>query len=985
MKQRYTKNDILDGFLNAMRDNGIAPRESIVLDTFTRFDVEGDKKGSKNGFYILHSDGLPAGHFGCNKRGIAENWCIKNANELTDIERAEFHAQMEQAKLERAKQDAAKRDAARIKAEKRVEAAKAKAMKDDAPIDDLSAQLESAKQNLQSVGDEGYFLDEPPLVAAREEVERIEKLLTTAPIVESEPDTRHPYLIKKDAQNYGLLNEGENLLIAARDVNGKVWTAQTISPNGDKRFQAGGKKQGCFHLIGNEIEKNGFNQLIVLVEGYATGATAYDALNKKYPVAVCFDSGNLEPAALALREKYPRLKILIAGDNDAFTEKNAGKDKAQKAFYALTGGAAYLIPDFNKLKLSNDDVIQDYQNDLAEYYAALSRGEKPIEPSAPSKSKKNREERVQKIFAAMREKIKELKPTDFNDMAALLGIEAVSKQLERGIERIGLIEVEGGKLIQILHQIENEMIFYGNHVYQRTGSLVRPVREKQASEKGISIPDSTLMIHQINSDWLIKHFSKVARWEKDGALIDAEKKYTDIYLSSVGEWKLPVLHGIIECPTLRRDGTLLNQSGYDKESGLYVDYQGEKVNVIDRPTKQDALDALEILKQPLKDFPFLAEIDRAVIIAAMLTAVVRRSLSTAPMFAIDAPIMGSGKSLLSDIVAMLATGRKAIVVSQGRDETEDEKRLGALLMRGVPLLNLDNIERPVSGEMLCSILTQQQVSSRVLGQSKIVDLPTNVTMLATGNNLIFKGDMVRRVLLCQLDPQCERPDARKFDVDLNQWIPANRHKLLGAALTVMRAYIHAGKPLTGEITAYGSFDDWNNLIRASLLWLGVDDPMETRQRLESSDPVKSELGAVLPLWYVAFNNNGKTAAEIVELCELSHHADLKHALMDVAISKRGDSIDAKRLGQWIKRYLNRVENGFRFEQARKDGNTHKIFWRVSKIASIASIASIVSNPEKFQKKEKEKEKDFQTTDSEKQTSQTSQYSQTDFDSDIEEF
>ena len=875
--KNYTHNDIIHAFTNALADFGIAPRESIVFDTFTRFHVEGDSKGSKNAFYILHSNGLPAGHFGCNKRGIAENWCIKNANELTDIERATFYEQMALAKATREKSDAEKHHAARIDAEKRIDRA------------------------------------------------------TT-----HTPDNPHAYLINKNVQGYGVLIEGENLLIPARDVNGKVWAVQTIAPNGFKCNQTGGKKQGNFHLIGKEIKDNGFNQLVILAEGYSTAATDYDALNKKYTVAVCFDSGNLEPVALALREKYPRLKILIAGDNDAFTENNAGKDKAQKACYALTGGAAYVLPDFTTVTQS-------------EIQAAMLASQGSGDDWGNEKSAK-RKQQIERLKNERLAEYNDRKPTDFNDMAAWLGVARVCEQLENAIERIGLITVEGGKLPQIVKQIEGEMLFNGGNLYQRAGSLVRAIHtEKAIEEKGVTIPANSLTIHAINESYLSHHFTKIATWQKYNARaksfsrVDAPSIYANTYFSLVGDWDLPVLRGITECPTLRRDGSLIFKSGYDKKSGLYVDYQGEPVNVLPNPTKQNALDALEILKQPLKDFSFLAEIDRAVILAAMLTAVVNYSIPTTPWFAIDAPIMGSGKSLLADIVSMLATGRKATVISQGNDETEDEKRLGALLMRGVPLLNLDNIERPVSGDMICSMTTQTQVSVRQLGQSKMIDLPTNCTKLATGNNIVFKGDMTRRVLLCQLDPQCERPDARKFDIDLNEWIPANRHRLLSAALTVLRAYIHAGKPLAGQITPYGSFDDWNNLIRASLLWLGVDDPMDTRQRLESSDPIKQTLGAVLPLWFAAYGSSGKTAAEIAESCELSQNADLKHALMDVAISKRGDSIDAMRLGLWVKKYLNRVVDGYRFEKAGQDSNTHKIFWRVSKIASSASSASSNSN------------------------------------------
>ena len=919
--KNYTHNDIIHAFNNALADFGIAPpRESIVFDTFTRFHVEGDKKGSKNGRYILYSNGLPAGWFGCMNRDISEDWCIKNANELTDIERAEFYAQMATAKATREKSDAEKHHAARIDAEKRIERA------------------------------------------------------TT-----HTPDNPHAYLINKNVQGYGVLIEGENLLIPARDVNGKVWTLQTITPNGDKRFQTGGKKQGNFHLIGNEIKDNGFNQLIVLAEGYSTAATDYESLGKKYTVAVCFDCSNLEPVALALREKYPRLKILIAGDNDAFKENNAGKDKAQKACYALTGGAAYVLPDFTTVTQS-------------EIQAAMLASQGGGDDWGNEKSAK-RKQQIERLKNERLAEYNDRKPTDFNDMAAWLGVARVSEQLENAIERIGLITVEGGELPQIVKQIEGEMLFNGGNLYQRAGSLVRAIHtEKAIEEKGLTIPANTLTIHAINESWLSCYFTKIAKWQKYNARakrferIDAEPKYSNTYFSLVGDWNLPVLRGIIECPTLRRDGSLLLKNGYDKASGLYVDYQGEPVNVLPNPTKQDALDSLEILKQPIKDFKFLAEIDRAVILAAMLTAVVRHSLPTAPLFAIDAPVKGSGKTLLADIVSMLATGRKSIPISQGHDESEDEKRISALLMRGISAFNLDNIERPVSGDFINTLLTSEIVSTRILGQSKVVDLQTNVTILATGNNLVFKGDMTRRVLLARLDPQSERPDAIKFDVDLRgEWIPANRHKLLCAALTVLRGYIHAGKPKQ-DVDQYGSFENWSDLIRLSLIWLGVPDPCETRERLESNDPIKQSLGAVLSLWFAAYQSQGKTAAEIAESCELSQNADLKHALMDIAVSKRGDSIDAKRLGQWVKRYLNRVVDGLRFEQAGQDSNTHKIFWRVSKIADFAKTASIASIDSKSGLKDDNNLVNAIYTDIVgKRYSQTSQNSQTAPDSDIEEF
>lgn len=874
----YPPSDIIHAFTNLLADYGIATSDPITLNKFTRFHVEGDKKGSKNGFYILHSDGLPAAHFGCHNRNISENWCIKDKNELTDIERADFNQRITKAREQREKLDLEQYQAAKLQIQKR--------------------------------------------------------LINATPPA---PDNSHPYLIAKNVNPYGVLIEGENLLIPARDVNGEKWTVQTITPTGDKKFQSGGKKKGCFHLIGKEIEGNGFNQTIVLCEGYATGATDFEALNEKYPVAVCFDSGNLEPVALALREKYPRLKILIAGDNDAFKESNAGKDKAKQTCYSLIGGAAYVIPDF-----LNVTPVEIQAAMLASQGSGVDWG------SAKSEKRKQQIERLK------RERLTEYeqrKPTDFNDMAQWLGVARVKQQLENAVESISLITVEGGKLPQIIKQIENEMLFYDGGLYQRTASLVRVIRtEKDIDDKGVSVPAGTLTIHAVNESWLTEYFTKVAKWRKyDDRLrcykhIDAESKYTNIYLSKVGDWNLPPLKSIVECPTLRRDGSLIIKSGYDKKSGVYVDYQGEPVNVLNNPTKQDAFDALEILKQPLKDFPFVTENDRAVVLAALLTSVVRHSIPTAPLFAVDAPVKGSGKTLIADSIAITATGRKSVVISQGHDESEDEKRIGALLMQGITAFNLDNVERPVNGDFINSLMTSESISTRVLGQSKMVHLKTNATILATGNNLAFIGDMTRRVLIARIDPQCERPDARKFDVDLSEWLPANRHKLIGAVLTLLRAYLNAGKPKAENFTPYGSFEAWNDLIRGSLLWLGVDDPLETRQRLESSDTVKSELGAVLALWHSAFFERGMTAAEISIECEKPNHADLKQALMDVAINKRNDGIDARRLGQWLKRHLERVESGLRFERAGSDTHSKIVYWKVKKVAGIAGIAGIDSNP-----------------------------------------
>lgn len=104
--------------------------------------------------------------------------------------------------------------------------------------------------------------------------------------------------------------------------------------------------------------------------------------------------------------------------------------------------------------------------------------------------------------------------------------------------------------------------------------------------------------------------------------------------------------------------------------------------IAERPTKEDALAALEILRTLFKGFPFANQESESVAIAAVLTALIRKSITTAPLFGITAPKMGTGKSLLADAIALIATGKPNSVLSIAENEIEERKRLLSVLMEG---------------------------------------------------------------------------------------------------------------------------------------------------------------------------------------------------------------------------------------------------------------------------------------------------------------
>lgn len=146
----------------------------------------------------------------------------------------------------------------------------------------------------------------------------------------------HAYLLKKKVLSYGLKNYKGCLVIPLRDVDGKLWSLQFINENHEKRFLSGGKKKGCFFLIGSLADN------VFVCEGYATGATIYECTGE--PVVVAFDAGNLKPIVEALHKKYPHLKMILCADNDCYGEINTGVEKAKEA--AKSVGAKVVIPSF---------------------------------------------------------------------------------------------------------------------------------------------------------------------------------------------------------------------------------------------------------------------------------------------------------------------------------------------------------------------------------------------------------------------------------------------------------------------------------------------------------------------------------------------------------------------------------------------------------------------------------------------------------------
>lgn len=524
---------------------------------------------------------------------------------------------------------------------------------------------------------------------------------------------------------------------------------------------------------------------------------------------------------------------------------------------------------------------------------------------------------------------------------------------DHGPKRPAKVRVVAGGLPEATDEAEAALIQHDAGIYQRSGYLCRISHQQAATVRGITRPRGAVTINPFDRDAMLDKLNRFIHWEKwnekahDYKRCHAPAAIAQTLLARSGSWKFSPLISVVSAPTLRPDGSILDQPGYDKDTGLFFDAKKENFPPIPtNPTREQGQAALKYLNEELFDrpclnserqedqgFSFTEDSDRSAAMAALLTALVRPSLPTAPIFLEKATRPGSAKTLLADI-PLVATGRPATVFELGVDADEVEKRMLSVLLAGDSVINLDNLEVPLAGATLCKVLSGETITGRLLGFNKTATVPTAALFLATGNNVQVIGDMTRRVVVCNLDPRSEAPESRQYDRNLVTWIPEHRPRLVQAGLTALRSYIAAGRPRQ-PYPPMGSFEDWDLMVRRALTWLGWADPLAGTAQLESADPVRRKLRALLLAWYETFRSAGATSKEAVtraretqpneEGDEVRPAQALWETLMEYFTDRRGD-VRSQLVGEFIRKSERRVEAGMRFENS---GSTvNRQIWRV---------------------------------------------------------
>jgi hypothetical protein len=321
----------------------------------------------------------------------------------------------------------------------------------------------------------------------------------------------------------------------------------------------------------------------------------------------------------------------------------------------------------------------------------------------------------------------------------------------------------------------------------------------------------------------------------------------------------------------------------------------------------------------VQDFPFETNSHRAAWLASLLTPLAWFAFTgPAPLFLIDGNVRGVGKGLLADVVALIVTGRRFPVMSYTNDREELRKKVTTLAVEGERLVLLDNLAGVVDSPVLDMALTSDTWKDRLLGGNRIYNGPLNVTWFATGNNVQLAADTARRVCHVRLETPDERPEMKEgFRYpDLRGHVLRNRGKLLGAALTILRGWVVAGRP-AHKLRPWGSFESWSDVVREAVVFAELPDPGETRLQLQTmADRDANAMADIIAgLDEMCTDGRGMTTAEIVKRLKEDESPTEAVADMRAAVEELCGKLCGRLLGYKFRHFARRNFNGRMIDKA----------------------------------------------------------------------
>ena len=285
--------------------------------------------------------------------------------------------------------------------------------------------------------------------------------------------------------------------------------------------------------------------------------------------------------------------------------------------------------------------------------------------------------------------------------------------------------------------------------------------------------------------------------------------------------------------------------GWNADAGLFL-----ACNAVPEPLPLD--EARAVLEDLVCDFPFAAPVDRANFFGLLLTVIVRPAIGEpVPMHLLNAPMVGSGKSKLAEIVMGCGVLGFPLPATQiGVREEEREKRITGSMLAGESVVHLDNLNEFVDSASLASLLTCSIYRGRPLGASTMVSIPNDSTVVGSGNSVHVTDEIARRIIPITLQPDTESPETRQDYRHplLRKYVESQTARVRGALFGLVAAWRAAGRPLCDR--SVGSFERWSAVVGGIMQTAGYPEWATNLQDWRgTADDSRTEIRAFVDLWH----------------------------------------------------------------------------------------------------------------------------------------
>lgn len=291
---------------------------------------------------------------------------------------------------------------------------------------------------------------------------------------------------------------------------------------------------------------------------------------------------------------------------------------------------------------------------------------------------------------------------------------------------------------------------------------------------------------------------------------------------------LPEVEMSYKHPIITPSLKFVGQKGYNEETSTYIlETTKTDWDSID-PTPEKVNESVEYLTENLiADFRFKDDTSIANYFAYLFTFPIRTMIKRGvPIFAVSAPQQAVGKSTLLEFASNLWLGHlyKSIPCSEDQNSNEEiRKKFSSYIPQMYENLVFDNIVKPMRESVIASTITNTYYTDRKLGSNEIIDVKFRSITAATGNNLILKGDILRRSYWCELiSKEGELPENRDDfkHLDTDKYVLSNRDLLQYHIFTIIKGWIEAGANKGSGKKK--SFYEWAGIISGILEFAGIE-------------------------------------------------------------------------------------------------------------------------------------------------------------------